>query len=665
MKTNKFKLLTSLLFVFGLSSCNVLIKVPVTSSSNTNTNTTSSDTTPTEVPVTSLEVNPDVLALAIGETSVVEARCLPEGSNQKVTWKSSKMNVATVDPETGVITAVATGTTKIYATSVANTRVTGYCTLTVAEQIVRATNVSLDKHELSLSLNGTTYLHGTITPTNATGGINWSSSNESVVTVSSSGKLTAVGYGTATIRAVAASNNNVYDECAVTVEKISVSSVSLDKTALTVSTGSQTTLTATVLPSNADDKTVKWSSSNTSVAYVDQTGLVRANKEGTAVITVTSNDKPSISASCTFTVQDVHPTALVMSKTKISMSVDSATPIEVSFVPEDVSNKKVTWATTDSSVATVGDISGTTATIYSNALGKCNITATSEDGGLVATAEVTVTTLGKTANKYNYEDLTDHSIYAIDAIPSKGNPKMIVVPVYLSDSANYVPESRKASVRADIEKAYFGTNEETGWRSVKTYYEEESFGRLHLDGVVTDWYNYNLSSKNVGQDQTTQIVSSVASWFKQNNPSTYKDYDTNGDGYLDAIVLIYAAPDYSTSGSSNDNLWAYCYWMQQNPGTATNPVPNVFFWASYDFMYSRSDTNSGGYGGGDTSHCNIDTHTFIHEMGHIFGLNDYYDYNKGYSASGGFSMQDYNVGGHDPFSKMALDWIEPYVPTDT
>ena len=66
----------------------------------------------------------------------------------------------------------------------------------------------------------------------------------------------------------------------------------------------------------------------------------------------------------------------------------------------------------------------------------------------------------------------------------------------------------------------------------------------------------------------------------------------------------------------------------------------------------------------DTSHCTIDAHTYIHEMGHVLGLDDYYDYSYyGNQPAGGFSMQDYNVGGHDPFSKMALGWVEPYAPT--
>ncbi len=86
-------------------------------------------------------------------------------------------------------------------------------------------------------------------------------------------------------------------------------------------------------------------------------------------------------------------------------------------------------------------------------------------------------------------------------------------------------------------------------------------------------------------------------------------------------------------------------------------------------MYSKSlaETKTGlnSYGYGDTSHCNIDTHTYIHEMGHMFGLDDYYDYSYQYVPAGDFSMQDYNVGSHDPYSLMALGWVAPYIPTES
>ena len=248
-----------------------------------------------------------------------------------------------------------------------------------------------------------------------------------------------------------------------------------------------------------------------------------------------------------------------------------------------------------------------------------------------------------------------------------------MIPVWFNDSSLFISNNRKANVRNDIEKAYFGSESDTGWNSVKTYYETESMGRLSLDGVVSDWYSVNESYTvcATNGNRTMELVRSATEWYfglEGSKPRSY--FDCDGDGYCDGVMLIYGAPDYAAmNNESYSNLWAYCYWLQdetlKNPA---NPGPNSFFWASYDFMYNGWTANNrtgSWYGSGDTSHCDVDAHTFIHEMGHIFGLDDYYDYYDGDNMpAGGFSMQDYNVGAHDPFSAMAFGWADPYIPYD-
>ena len=286
--------------------------------------------------------------------------------------------------------------------------------------------------------------------------------------------------------------------------------------------------------------------------------------------------------------------------------------------------------------------------------------------------------ISKTHLPYTYDDYMGHNIYTLDNCPLSGNPKLLIIPVWFTDSDTFIATGNKENVRSDIQKAYLGTNAETGWRSVKSYYEEESQNILSLTGTVSGWYECGVSSSTAGnsasgQSTTTSMVSSAVDWYfgTYNTSDSKSNYDTNGDGYLDGVMLIYAAPDYSCyGGSSYSNLWAYCFWLQGSAGTASNPEPNVFFWASYDFMYNNSTslsrTGKTNYGRGDNSHCILDSHTFIHEMGHVLGLEDYYDYgNNSYKAAGGFSMQDYNVGGHDPYSVMAYGWANPYIPTES
>ena len=284
---------------------------------------------------------------------------------------------------------------------------------------------------------------------------------------------------------------------------------------------------------------------------------------------------------------------------------------------------------------------------------------------------------------YTYKDYAKNNAYALSVTPSTGDANLLVIPVWFTDSNNFIATGKKESVRQDIEKAYFGSNEDVGWRSVKTYYEEESLNTLTLTGKVSAWYECDKSYTYYAKDptrenqtspNTTALVEEVTNWYFENNPKDYRrNYDHDGDGYLDGVIVIYAAPDLQTIKRDDyDNLWAYCFWIQKTDSShknAANPGVNAFFWASYDYMYGDDVANArtgAKYGAGDTKHCNIDTHTYIHEMGHMFGLEDYYDYSSfKYQPAGGFSMQDHNVGGHDPFSSFALGWGKAYVPTDS
>ena len=161
--------------------------------------------------------------------------------------------------------------------------------VTVPAPTVAVTGVSLNKTSLSFTGTGSSQtLTATVSPSNATNKtLTWSSSNTSVATVSN-GVVKAVGFGTATI--TAKSNNGKTASCKVTVNPITVTGVSLNKSSLNfIGTGSSQTLTATVSPSNATNKTLTWSSSNTSVATVSN-GMVKAVGFGTATITAKSNN---------------------------------------------------------------------------------------------------------------------------------------------------------------------------------------------------------------------------------------------------------------------------------------------------------------------------------------------------------------------------------------
>ena len=270
-----------------------------------------------------------------------------------------------------------------------------------------------------------------------------------------------------------------------------------------------------------------------------------------------------------------------------------------------------------------------------------------------------------------YENYVKNAIYEQSAIPtSVKETKFLVIPVWFTDSSSLVNE--EASVVKDrIQKAFFGTTEETGWHSVKTYYEAESHGHKTIEGVVSDWYQENrrlsyYAGSYDERDRTAELVADAVNWFFESNPSENRtDYDRDGDGYLDALSVVYAAPNYSNHSygsweyrgerSTCTNFWAYVDWTAKAEYKNVNkPGPCAYLWASYDFATQ------------DISNCTVDAHAYIHETGHLFGLEDYYDYtNSALSPAGGFSMQDYNVGGHDPYSIIGLGWGSVNVPTET
>ena len=230
------------------------------------------------------------------------------GSNVKCVriYRSTK-NISSVTPAyTGTSTALGSGQTiKVYGLKI---WLAGGSTPTVVD----VTGVSLNKTTTSIQVGASEQLTATIEPNNATNkAVNWSSNPTSVATVDNSGNVTAVAEGTATIT-VTTQDGNKTATCTVTVtpassDPVAVTGVSLNKTSTTLTVGGSETLTASVQPSNATNKAVNWSSNPTSVATVDSNGKVTAVAEGTATITVTTQDGNK-TATCTVTVNAAPPT---------------------------------------------------------------------------------------------------------------------------------------------------------------------------------------------------------------------------------------------------------------------------------------------------------------------------------------------------------------------
>lgn len=168
----------------------------------------------------------------------------------------------------------------------------------VSQSIV--TDLSLNKSSLDLRQGSSETLTVSVSPSyinNAV--ISWTSSNEDVAVVSD-GVITAVGPGSATITATTTDGSNLSASCLVSVKAL-VSEITIDRTSLELEVGEFAYLTATLLPDTGTDTDVEWTSSDDSIASV-QNGLVLAHAEGEAIITVAATDDSGVLAECKVTV---------------------------------------------------------------------------------------------------------------------------------------------------------------------------------------------------------------------------------------------------------------------------------------------------------------------------------------------------------------------------
>lgn len=256
--------------------------------------------------VTGIQLNPGSLNLSVGSTATLQATVSPDNAaNKTLTWSSNAPGVATVDLNTGVVTAVSAGTAVITATAADGSNVKAECTVTVYPAVTR---VDISNTDLSLHKGESHTLSATVYPEGALQTLSWSSSAPDIVSVDKDGKVTALKAGTAIITATAADGSGVKAECAVTV-KIPVSSVTMSRSSLRIYEGRGYTLSAAVSPADAADKSLYWSSSDDSIASVDQDGKVTGHKPGVCTIYAQAQDGSGAYASCVVRVLRWYPGA--------------------------------------------------------------------------------------------------------------------------------------------------------------------------------------------------------------------------------------------------------------------------------------------------------------------------------------------------------------------
>ena len=255
--------------------------------------------------------------------------------------------------------------------------------ITIKEEPKPIETIILNKTDITLTKGTSETLQAIINPSDTTDDktLKWTSRNPDVATVDNTGKVTAVGGGTATI--TVKSQNGKEASCEVKVTS-KIESISLNKSNITLSKGTSETLKATINPSDTtDDKTLKWTSSNPNIATVDNTGKVTAVGGGTATITVKSQNGKE--ASCEVKVTSKIE-SISLNKSNITLSKGTSETLKATINPSDATDDKtLTWKSEDENIAKVdgnGKVTGV-------GTGTTNITVTTSNGKS-ATCKVTV-----------------------------------------------------------------------------------------------------------------------------------------------------------------------------------------------------------------------------------------------------------------------------------
>ena len=252
---------------------------------------------------------------------------------------------------------------------------------------------------------------------------------------------------------------------------------------------------------------------------------------------------------------------------------------------------------------------------------------------------------------------TQHQLSAASGIldlSSLQTQKILVIPVCFLGDENVASDA----TRNNIYKTFFGDASETGWESLASYYWKSSFQQLLLQGTVSEWWQCGYSATTVAGwtdsewssfDPTWRLLEEAVKWYKARYNTTGAEFDQDNDGALDAVWMVYSRPQDTTG--TNSLLWAYTF---EDLRASGEEVGFKYAWASYRFMYE-------GYGG------KLDAHTFIHETGHMMGLDDYYTYSgaSNYAPMAGLDMMDNNIIDHNAYSKFAYGWTSPYVVSDS
>jgi uncharacterized protein YjdB len=362
----------------------------------------------TKVSVKSVVFTNDIgksLDLFVGQTYQLKAKATPSNAlNKKVVYESSDSKIVTVSSN-GMLKAVKKGTVMITVKAKDGSGKKAVITVNSKVRVSKVTITEPTDQNFVLIKGKTFTIKTKITPSNASNkALSFSSSNSKVATVSSKGLITAKSSGKATITVKAKDGSGKAATLIVTVTT-PVKSVSLAETNVTKVVGSDYQMLTTILPSDATNKKLAYSSSNSNLATVDESGKVSLKKEGTVTITASSTDGTNVKATVTIKIVPTAtpiPTApvtnppvtsitpvqsITLAETRVTKEEGSSYQLLATVLPSNATNKKLNFSSSNTTFATVDD-NGIVSLLKA---GTVTITATAADGsGVQVSCTITI-----------------------------------------------------------------------------------------------------------------------------------------------------------------------------------------------------------------------------------------------------------------------------------
>ena len=319
------------------------------------------------------------LTIGAGQGSdILKAAIYPAESNTTVYWSSTNPGVVSVN-ENGFIYGNAVGMAIIRASAVNG--LYQDCYVSVVKPGKGVVGISLSKAHVAIDEGKKASISARLnprSPQNKT--VTWSSSDPNIASVS---KGMIIGHSPGTVVITATASSGVAAQCTVVIRSLAVSQVVMRKGYLAVDEGKKTSLSASVLPRNARNKTLSWSSSDPSIASVSAKGKITAHQPGTVQIIATAHN--GVSSSSTLVVRSLAVSSVSLKRNPILLKVGRTTNLKATLAPKNTRYKNVTWSSSDPSIAVVspkGSIKGINP-------GTVTITAMAHNG-IVATCTVTV-----------------------------------------------------------------------------------------------------------------------------------------------------------------------------------------------------------------------------------------------------------------------------------